>query len=77
MEYVKERLNADFVIAAGDSLLDMDLLERADRGILAAHGEAAKNNAISSDHIRITKQTGIKAGEEILAHVTEMALQHR
>src|SRR5690606_34481959 len=34
MQYVKERLGADYVVAAGDSLLDLDLLESADLGLL-------------------------------------------
>ncbi|PSL34350.1 hydroxymethylpyrimidine pyrophosphatase-like HAD family hydrolase [Planomicrobium soli] len=76
MEYVKQRLQADYVVAAGDSLLDLDLLESADEGLLAAHGEAVQNDRALSSHIRVTKHTGIKAGEEILAHVANIA-QHR
>lgn len=75
MEYVKKRLEADFVIAAGDSLLDLGLLESADKGLLAAHGEAVKGNAAISGHIQVTSNTGIKAGEEILAYVAKMALR--
>ncbi|MDN7241991.1 HAD hydrolase family protein [Planococcus sp. N028] len=77
MEYVKQRLNADYVMAAGDSLLDLDLLESADKGFLAVHGEAVKSKAAFSAHIQITERSGIEAGEEILAHVAETALQHR
>lgn len=77
MEYVKQRINADFVAAAGDSLLDHCLLESADLGFLAAHGEVARSNIETSDHIEVTSQSGIKAGEEILDQVTKLALQYK
>lgn len=74
MEYVRERIDADYVVAAGDSLLDLDLLESADLGLLAAHGEAVRNETVVSDHIEITENKGIKAGEEILARVADLSL---
>lgn len=77
MEYVKEEIGADFVVAAGDSLLDLDLLESADKGILAAHGEAVKSKAPISAHISITEETGIRAGEEIMAQVAGLSLQYK
>lgn len=77
MEYVKDRLEADYVIAAGDSLLDRCLLESADVGLLAAHGEAARSNVPVPGHIEITKNHGIKAGEEILEHIAKVALQFK
>lgn len=75
MEYVRERIGAEYVIAAGDSLLDLDLLESADLGLLAAHGEAFRSNAAISGHIEVTVNQGIKAGEEILARVADLSLQ--
>lgn len=77
MEYVKKRLKADFVVAAGDSLLDLDLLESADLGFLAAHGEAVRSAVPISEHIHITKNQGIRAGEEILTQVADASLQYR
>lgn len=77
MEYVRDRINADYVIAAGDSLLDLDLLESADAGLLAAHGEAVKSDAEVSDHIIVTEEQGIKAGEEILAKVADISMQSK
>lgn len=77
MEYVRDRLNADYVIAAGDSLLDLDLLESADAGLLAAHGEAVKSDADVSEHIIVTEEQGIKAGEEILAKVADISMQSK
>jgi hydroxymethylpyrimidine pyrophosphatase-like HAD family hydrolase len=75
MEYVKERIQADYVIAAGDSLLDRCLLESADVGLLPAHGEAARSDVPMPKHIEITECHGIKAGEEILERIAEVAWQ--
>ncbi|MGO1060774.1 HAD family hydrolase [Planococcus sp. FY231025] len=75
MEYVKERIQADYVIAAGDSLLDLCLLESADVGILPAHGEAARSDVPMPEHIEITENQGIKAGEEILERLAEVSCQ--
>ncbi|CEG21704.1 haloacid dehalogenase-like hydrolase [Planococcus massiliensis] len=77
MEYVKERIGADYVVAAGDSLLDLDLLESADLGLLAAHGEAVRSRIPVSAHIETTEKRGIEAGEEILFRVQQEILQHK
>lgn len=77
MEYVKKRINAKFVAAAGDSLLDHCLLESADFGLFAAHGEAVKNSIPMSAHIEVTKQSGIRAGEEIVERIAKMAMQYK
>src|SRR5699024_7730038 len=54
--YVKERIGADYVVAAGDSLLDLYLLESADLGLLASHGEAVKSRIPVSKHIEKTEK---------------------
>lgn len=54
------------VLAAGDGLLDADLLEAADRGIRPAHGELHELD-FQRDHVRVTETVGALAGEEILA----------
>lgn len=77
MLYVKERVGADYVVAAGDSLLDLDLLESADLGLLASHGEAVKSRIPVSKHIETTEKQGIEAGEEILSRVKHESLQHK
>lgn len=77
MEYIKKRLEASYVIAAGDSLLDLDLLESADYSMLASHGEAVRSAVPVSGHIHKTEKHGIKAGEEILARVAEISLQRK
>ena len=52
--------------AAGDSLLDADLLELADAAIRPAHGELA-DAGFTRDHLAVTAATGVRAGEEVLA----------
>lgn len=61
-----ERLGASPLLAAGDSLLDRDLLDVADVSIRPAHGELAEE-AYRADVV--TAGSGIGAGEEILAAV--------
>ena len=77
MEYIKKRLEASYVIAAGDSLLDLDLLESADYSMLASHGEAVRSAVPVPGHVHKTEKHGIKAGEEILARVAEISLQRK
>lgn len=77
MKYVRDQIQANYVVAAGDSLLDLDLLESADLGLLAAHGEAVRSGIPISGHIEITEKKGIKAGEEILARVADASLQYK
>jgi hypothetical protein len=62
---VAARIGADLVLSAGDSLLDIDLLVGADRGIHPAHGEIFDSNW-SAPHILCTEAVGILAGQEIL-----------
>ncbi len=54
------------VLAAGDGLLDADMLEAADRGIRPAHGELHELG-FAREHVRVTESSGALAGEEILA----------
>lgn len=61
---VARRTQADIVLAAGDSLLDIDLLERADHGIHPAHGEIF-DSGWSTAHVRCTRLSGVRGGEEI------------
>jgi hypothetical protein len=60
----RERITT--VLAAGDSLLDDDLLEYADAGIAARHGELVAGGWRAA-HVRITESTGGAAGAEIVA----------
>jgi hypothetical protein len=74
---VARRIGADVVLAAGDSLLDIDLLVAADRGIHPAHGEIAESGW-SSAGVQSTGSVGAQAGEDICRwfaeQVTELGL---
>jgi len=63
---VRERLGGGLLLAAGDSLLDADLLDVADAAIRPAHGELAEAG-FTRDHLTVTATTGVRAGEEVLA----------
>lgn len=63
---VAGRLGATTVVAAGDSLLDAELLESADRAIRPAHGELAEAGW-SRPHVEVTAGAGIVAGEQVAA----------
>ncbi|WP_328538982.1 HAD family hydrolase [Streptomyces sp. NBC_00344] len=62
---VAARTGAELTLAAGDSLLDADLLTAADRGWRPAHGELA-DTAWNAPHVDATTSRGVAAGEEIL-----------
>lgn len=62
---VARRAEADVVAAAGDSLLDADLLLAADRGWRPGHGELA-DCGWQSAHITALDERGVSAGERIL-----------
>lgn len=65
---VARRTDARAVLAAGDSLLDADLLLEADQAILARHGELAASGW-SAPHVTVTESCGVLAGEQILAWI--------
>ena len=55
----------DLVVAAGDSLLDADLLEEAHAGIAARHGELVASGWQMA-HVSVTEHSGVRAGAEIV-----------
>jgi hypothetical protein len=63
---IRERAGGGPLLAAGDSLLDADLLDAADAAIRPAHGELAEAG-FTRDHLTVTSTTGVRAGEEVLA----------
>ena len=63
---LRDRLGGGPLLAAGDSLLDADLLDIADAAIRPAHGELAEAG-FTTDHLTVTDTTGVRAGEEMLA----------
>jgi hypothetical protein len=66
---VADRIGASRVLAAGDSLLDVDLLLAADRAIHPRHGELFESGW-SAPTVGQTRQAGVLAGEEIIAWFT-------
>lgn len=63
---VAERTGCGRVLAAGDSLLDIDLLLAADAGIRPRHGELFEQSW-TAPHVVTTAAGGITAGEQIVA----------
>ncbi|GHF70901.1 HAD family hydrolase [Streptomyces griseosporeus] len=62
---VARRTGADLTLAAGDSLLDADLLLAADRGWRPGHGELA-DVAWTAPQINALPERGVLAGERIV-----------
>ena len=62
---VARRTGASWTLAAGDSLLDADLLLAADRGWRPGHGELA-DEGWTAPAISALPERGVLAGERIL-----------
>ncbi|HBV86396.1 MAG TPA: haloacid dehalogenase [Desulfosporosinus sp.] len=74
IQYIRAKEGIDQVVAAGDSLLDLDMLIAADFAIAPAHGELYSQylqKILGLEKIGFTKKSGINAGEEILNYVAE------
>ncbi len=69
---VCRRVGATGYAAAGDSLLDAELLAAAVTGIRPAHGELA-DLGWTAGHVAITTVAGVMAGEEIAAWLRQVA----
>lgn len=65
---IGRRSGSSRLLAAGDSLLDADLLDAAQFGVRPAHGELADLNW-HRDHVAVTSATGVLAAEEILSRL--------
>lgn len=61
------------VVAAGDSLLDAELLEFSLRGFRPAHGELHEIGW-SAAHVSVTGAVGVRAGQEIAGRMLAHAL---
>lgn len=73
---VARRAETNVLLAAGDSLLDADLLESADAGIVARHGELAASGW-RVPHVAVTAAEGLAAGEEIVRWLAATAASRR
>ncbi|MFJ5923828.1 HAD family hydrolase [Kitasatospora sp. NPDC092948] len=62
---VRRRTGAQTILAAGDSLLDAELLLTADHGWRPGHGELAETGW-AADGVTALTEIGVAAGEEIL-----------
>lgn len=69
---VVRRTGADHVLAAGDSLLDAELLLAAHTGWRPGHGELA-DTGWGAPHIDALALPGVAAGEEILRRMLSVA----
>ncbi|MYW02648.1 HAD family hydrolase [Streptomyces sp. SID3343] len=67
---VARRCGAESVLAAGDSLLDIELLRAADAGIRPGHGELAESGW-SAPHVEAITTEGVQAGERIAGWLVE------
>ncbi|MFE9415636.1 HAD family hydrolase [Streptomyces griseofuscus] len=71
---VARRTGAELTLAAGDSLLDADLLLAADRGWRPGHGELAETEWLAP-RISALPERGVLAGERILREFLRGARQ--
>ncbi|MEU6877238.1 HAD family hydrolase [Streptomyces sp. NPDC046712] len=76
MREVARRCGATLTLAAGDSLLDADLLLAADRAWRPGHGELA-DTAWTAPHLDVLAERGVAAGEEILRRFRAAVSAHR
>lgn len=67
-----ERLGASVVLAAGDSLLDTDLLRLAHHAVRPRHGEL-ELLGWTRPGLHVTTASGVRAGEELLGWLAEQA----
>lgn len=72
VQYVQEKLQVKTVITAGDSLLDLCMLERANHAIAPLHGEFETKQRCLLPHIERTNEIGIYAAEEIVDKALQM-----
>jgi hypothetical protein len=68
-----ERLGADMLLAAGDSLLDAPLLAAADVAWCPRDAELVQAGAVP-DGVRVTRETNLGAAEEIAREALELVL---
>jgi hydroxymethylpyrimidine pyrophosphatase-like HAD family hydrolase len=71
VDYVAKKEGKKTVYTAGDSNLDVCLIEQAKFGLIPRHGEAAVNFG----HLGLTQKTGILASEEIIETILSKRIQ--
>jgi len=73
ISYVRELAGASKISAAGDSLLDLCMLEKSDFAITPMHGEIART-IVKNSKIQVTEMSGIYAADEILEKINKQGL---
>ncbi|PWW30241.1 hydroxymethylpyrimidine pyrophosphatase-like HAD family hydrolase [Cytobacillus oceanisediminis] len=68
VKFIKDREGISSVYGAGDSVLDHDFLQFCDYPYVPNHGELVKYSSLCLPY-KISKNRGVKAGEEILADI--------
>ena len=71
VNYVAENEGKKTVFTAGDSNLDVCLIEQAKFGLIPRHGEAAVNFG----HLGLTQKSGVLASEEIIETILSKRFQ--
>ncbi|KLU66839.1 sucrose-6F-phosphate phosphohydrolase [Desulfosporosinus acididurans] len=82
IQYLQEKEGLSTLVAAGDSLLDLELLQKADAAYAPSHGElylqsqtgGVATKRIDTKGIQFTTTSGISAAEEILQNVVQRIL---
>ncbi|WP_027626727.1 HAD family hydrolase [Clostridium lundense] len=75
IKYIMEIENEDKLIAAGDSYLDLPLLNNSTHGIIPSHGELKnryKDNLKNHKNIYYTKEQGILSSDEFLENILQL-----
>lgn len=70
LKYLAEKLGEEKIIAAGDSLMDLEMIQKADIGLTPRHGEILEKG--KEDGLIVTESIGVLAGQEILS----IAMKH-
>ncbi|MBL8148452.1 MAG: hypothetical protein JNN15_00815 [Blastocatellia bacterium] len=68
LAYVKEKTGESHIVAAGDGELDFIFMKNAYKAFCVAHGEIARRIE-TLPRVHLTKEHGIKAGEELLREI--------
>lgn len=71
---VTHRLGGGYLIAAGDSLLDVDVLRSADEAFRPMHGELHEAGWVA-ENLTVIQQGGILGGEELVGALLAAALR--
>lgn len=69
VQYLKDEGNYTFHIAAGDSMMDVQMNIEADYSFVPAHGTIDEADFLPYSHMQFSKKTGLHFTEEVLRFV--------